>query len=424
MIRTTATREIYFSKFLGERIYDSLGILIGKVFDIAVHWSGNAPAVSCIKFAKNFQAHISLALVKQFTETGLILTIPQNELIARALQDDEIYVSKWLLDKQIIDRSGSKLVRVNDIKLFCSQGDISFVAVDIGIRGLFRRLGLEFFVKNHPDKFLEWQYITPLESKGANLKLAKEHVELKNLHSADIADIIEDLGDNERRELINNMDDEAAAAALTQADLITQIQVICQLDEVRASNILEKMPPDEAADILGALPEDKSELLLSKMDAEEAEDVRELMTYEENVAGSLMTTEFVALPMDLTVIEAITELRGIASEAETINNLYITDENAIIRGVCSLRQLIIADSESKLVEFMQSKIISVLNTDELHVAYDAILKYNLLAVPVVNSIGKMLGIITVDDVLHAAMPTRSKLKTFSHFMLTSYKDRK
>jgi len=182
------------------------------------------------------------------------------------------------------------------------------------------------------------------------------------------------------------------------------------------------MPPDEAADILGALPEDKSSQILSKMDAEDAEDVRELMAYEEDVAGSLMTTEFPVFSAYKTAAETIEYLRELAPEAETIYYIYVVDEKSVLQGVCSLRELIVAKQDVKLSEFIHTRIISVQDTDKRQEVYDTILKYNLIAVPVVDSEGVMLGIITVDDVLHAVMPNRSKLQTFSHFMLASRKE--
>jgi Mg2+ transporter MgtE len=283
-------------------------------------------------------------------------------------------------------------------------------------------LGLELLVKRYPEDFVNWQFITPIESKIANLKLRREYAELRQIHPADMADIIEEMDHNVRRELIANMDDETAADALTEADLETQVQIISELDEERASDILEEMPPDEAADILGALSEDKSSQLLSKMDAEDAEDVRELMAYEEEEAGSLMTTEFIVFPKEITAGETIEKLREMAPDAETIYYVYVVDEQSKLQGVCSLRELILAQTDAKLGDFIHSRLISVRDTDERQEVFDTFLKYNLLAVPVVDAEEQMLGIITVDDVLHAVMKTRSKLKTFSHYMLASRKE--
>ena len=414
--------EFYFCQFLGKSIVDNGGRRIGKVLDLAVRWGESGPVATCIKFAQGFQSHIDVSLVAELTDSRLVINTSLQEITARALREEEIYVSKWLMDKQIIDRTGAKLVRVNDIKLAWKPNDIILMAVDIGVRGLFRRLGIEFLVKKYPDKFVDWQFITPLENKIANLKLRREYSELRSIHPADMADIIEEMDSNVRRELIANMDDATAADALTEVDLETQVQIISDLDEERASDILEEMPPDEAADILGALSEDKSTQLLSKMDAEDAEDVRELMSYEEDVAGSLMTTEFIVFPSEITAGETIDRLRELSPEAETIYYVYVVDENSRLRGVCSLRELILAKSDAVLGDFIHSRMISVRDTDERQEVFDTILKYNLLAVPVVDDVGRMLGIVTVDDVLHAVMKTRSKLKTFSHYMLASRKE--
>ena len=262
------------------------------------------------------------------------------------MQPDEIYMGKWLMDKQIIDLKGSKVVRVNDIKLFWVQTPekryLVPAAVDIGLRGLARRLGVEFLFKKRENHLVWWQFIQHLEEKTANLKLTGERSQLDQLHPADLADLIEDLDYKKRTDFIEDLDVETAAEAFAEMELDTQIEILEHMDSRQASNLLEEMPPDEAADLLGELPEEKSDELLNLMEPEEAQEVRELMDYEEGTAGALMTTEYIALAPDLTAEEAIAKLRRLASEAETIYYLYILDENRTLSGVVSLRELLIA----------------------------------------------------------------------------------
>lgn len=422
MVQVKVLGEFFFSQVLGKPIYDAQGRMVGRLRDMAVRWDGISPRVTGIKYAKGVQNHIDISQIDQWDEQGLKLKGKLEEDKMSPLQEDEIYVGKWLLDKQIIDLKGSKLVRVNDIKLsWVHHGQtnhIILLAVDIGARGLFRRIGMEFLVKNRENHFVGWQYITPFETKTASLRLSHEQSMLSQLHPADIADIIEDLDHQERTDFLDNLDNQTAAEALAEVDLETQVEIIESMDSLRASDILEEMPPDEAADILGELPEEKSSKLLDLMEPDEAQDVRELMGYSEDTAGALMTTEYIAFPAGMTAEETINRLRQLAPSAETIYYLYVVDEREVLQGVVSLRDLIIAQPHAALGEFMNTRVLCVNHHDDHGKVLDIVNKYNLLAVPVVDDQGAMTGIITVDDVLETLVPDRSSLETFSNFMLS------
>ncbi|OAT80828.1 magnesium transporter [Desulfotomaculum copahuensis] len=413
--------EFFFSQVQGRPIYDGRGRIVGRLRDMTVRWDGICPRVTGIKYAPGVQKHISIGQIEHWDERGLRLKGELVESDLATLQANEIYAGKWLLDKQIIDLKGSKLVRVNDIKLSWVRHqetyDVILLAVDIGLRGLFRRIGAEFLVKKREQHLVGWQYIKPLEEWTANLRLRREQEGLSQLHPADIADIIEDLDHQERTGFIDRLDDETAAEALAEVDLDTQVEIIERMDSGRASDILEEMPPDEAADILGELPEEKSRELLELMEPDEAEDVRELMEYPEDTAGALMTTEYIAFPAGMTAGGAINRLRELAPAAETVYYLYVVDEQEVLQGVISLRDLIISPPQAALGGFMRTRVISVNHHDDHRKVLDAVAKYNLLAVPVVDDRGAIMGIITVDDVLETLVPDRSGLDSFSHFML-------
>ncbi len=414
--------EFFFSQIQGKPIYDHEGRLVGRLRDLAIHWERETPKITGIKYARRVQNHIPIEQVDQVTHGGLRLKgkLKEDELIP--LQADEIYMGKWLMDKQIIDLKGTKVVRVNDIKLFWLQTDdrryMVPAAVDIGLRGLARRLGLEFLFKRRENHFVWWQFIQHLEEKTANLQLRREQQQLDQLHPADLADLIEDLDYKKRTDFIEDLDVETAAEAFAEMDMDTQIEIIEHLDSRQASDLLEEMPPDEAADLLGELPEERADELLNLMEPEEAQEVRELMDYEEDTAGALMTTEYLALPPSLTVEEAITQLRKLASEAETIYYLYILEEDETLKGVISLRELIIAEPKTQLQDFMQTRIIHVHPLDDHEKVAELLNKYSLLAIPVVTEDEKMLGIITVDDVLEILIPDRSSLETFANFFVS------
>jgi len=418
-IKVSILGEFFFSRLQGKPILDSQGQVVGKIRDIAVTWSGPTPVATGIKYQKDIQTHIEIDQIDRLDESGMTLKGSLAEATTGVLRDDEIYVSKWLLDKQIIDLKGAKIVRVNDIRLaWLEHGhtrSIVLTALDIGTRGLLRRLGVEFLGRRLENNFMSWQFIQPLENKTANLKLSREYNNLSQLHPADIADFVEELDPRERTDLLNTLDDEQAADVLTEVDLDTQVEIIENMDTQRASDILEEMPADEAAGILEELSDEKSQELLDLMEPENAEDVRELMGYDEGTAGFLMTNEYLALRASMTADEGIAELRRSASEAESVFYLYVLDEQEVLQGVISLRELILADPQSVLKDFMHTRLITLHPADDEKDALEIVTKYNLVAVPVVDNDGALLGIITVDDILQSLVPDRSRLQTFSRF---------
>jgi CBS domain-containing protein len=418
----TEQRKFFLSQVLGKPIYDDDGKLVGRLRDMAVRWDNHYPRVTGIKFAKHVQKHIGISQIACWNEQGIRLGASFSDDL-QPLAPEELYVGKWLLDKQIIDLKGSKLVRVNDIMLAQIENgsafDLILVAVDVGARGLLRRIGLETLVRRRPQNLVDWKYINPPESKMGNLRLKLEHPSLQDLHPADLADIIEDLDSTSRSQLLAGLDRETAIKTLTEADIDTRVEIITDMDSASASGMLADMPPDEAADILAELPEHKSSELLDLMNQDEAEDVRELMEYEENTAGALMTTEFISFPADTTAEDCINRLRELAPSAEAIYYLYITDHQEVLKGVVSLRDLIVAMPRTELGDVMHSRIVSVRGDDDLHKVQETVTKYDLLALPVVDEQGVLLGIITVDDVMETVFPDRGGLDSFTDFMTHS-----
>jgi magnesium transporter len=414
--------EFFFSQIKAKPIFDHEGRKVGKLRDLAISWENNKPRVTGIKYAKDIQKHIPVSQIANISASRVELSGALDESSLISLKPDEIYMGKWLMDKQIIDLKGSKVVRVNDIRLFWLQRNnytyLIPAAVDIGLRGLARRLGVEFLMGRVANHFVRWQSIQHLEEKTADLKLLGEHQHLDQLHPADLADLMEDLDYRSRTDLIEELDVETAAEAFAEMELDTQVEIIEHLDSQQAVDILQEMPVDEAADLLGEMSEEKSDELLKLMEPEDAQEVRELMSYEEDTAGALMTTEYIALPPEITAAEAISRLRQLAAEAETIYYLFIQSKNEKLMGVVSLRELIMAEPETKLEDIMQDRLIFVHPEDDHEKIADLLNKYGLLAIPVLAKNNKMLGLITVDDVLEFLVPDRSSLETFSHFFIS------
>ncbi len=414
--------EFFFSQIQRIPIYDREGKRVGELRDLAIRWDGETPKVTGIKYARGVQKLIPVEQVAQFRQEGIRLEGALEEGLLVLLKPDEIYMGKWLMDKQIIDIKGAKVVRVNDIKIFWLQsGERKYllpVAVDIGLRGLARRLGVEFLLRKRENHFVWWHSIQHLEEKTANLTLISDRTQLDKLHPVDLAEILEDLDYKKRTDFIEDLDVETVAEAVAEMEADTQKEILEHLDSQQAADLLEEMPPDEAADLLGELPEEKADELLNLMEPEEAQEVRDLMEYEEGTAGSLMTTEYIALAPELTVAEAFPQLRKLAAEAETIYYLYILGAGETLMGVVSLRELLISEPDARLEEVMQTRLISVLPEDSSERVTELIDKYALLAVPVVDESGRMEGIITVDDVLDILIPERGGLETFANFFVS------
>ncbi|HEX9020140.1 MAG TPA: CBS domain-containing protein, partial [Nitrospirota bacterium] len=331
---------------------------------------------------------------------------------------NDILLCRDLLDKQIVDINGAKLVRVNDLELGDVRGRLCLVAADIGLRGLLRRLGAEkrgekffsLFQYKLQHKLLSWHYVQSVEPKLARLTLTVSRQKVSSMHPADLAEIISEVSQKERTAIFGSLDVDTAAEALHELEPRVQADIIDDMSKERASDILERMPPDEAADVLGDLPEAKAQELINLMEKEEAEDVQELLEHEEDTAGGLMTTEYLAFPPDMTVEEAIKELRLEAPDVETIYYLYIVDRNERLQGVLSLKNLILARPQTLLSDIMKTPVKTLsLEAGQKDVA-EFISKYNLLAAPVVDENAAMRGIVTVDDVVDFLLPPASRKK--------------
>ncbi len=422
MNEVKALGTFYFSQMLGKPIYDSKHRQVGRIKDMAVRWDGLYPQIVGIKYAKKVHTLIPIEQVQDCSDKGMQLAGFFAAETCVPLHENDIYISKWLLDKKIIDLRGSRMVRANDITLSWIMQDnhmrMLLVAVDIGLRGLFRRIGLEFLLKNHAHNLLGIQYIKPLESWTSSLQITREKKQLSELHPADIADLLEEMDYKSRVSFIENLDAQQAIDALTEVDLETQVEIFEQMDEQKASDLLEEMPPDEAADILGELSVEKSEGLLQLMEADDAAEVRELMQYEEGTAGALMTTEFIAFPAKITAEQAINQLRELAPSAEMIYYIFVVDEAEHLQGVISLRELIIAHPQTVLQAIMHTKVETVREDDSHRRVAEVINKYSLIAIPVVDEENVILGIVTVDDVLDILIPERGNRETYPWFAMS------
>ena len=323
-----------------------------------------------------------------------------------------------LLDKQIVDVDGAKVVRVNDVKLGKLHDKLCIFSVDIGFRGLLRRLGYERFGeqiarllrKEILSTEISWEYVQPLETHSSKLALNIARNQMNEMHPADLADIIENIPIQSIRTVLNTIDAETTGETLYELEADMRNVVISQMDDEEVSDILEEMEPDEAADVLSDLPEQKAQELLEMMDQEDAEDIQELLEHEEDSAGGLMNPEYLRFTSDITVGRALEIIKECADDVETIFYGYVVDADDQLEGVVSLKGLIMNPPGALITDIMEENIKSVRIDAEPEDMLETLAKYDLIAIPVLDSHGKMAGIVTVDDVLAHYLPQIIKNK--------------
>jgi len=410
--------EIFVSDVYKKHVLDQTGEEIGRLRDIIVGVGEPFPAVTALVVTGRETYILPWDIINLFNRRVISVTALAGNLTPSAVSPTDILIYRDLLDKQIVDINGAKLVRVNDLELGDVKGRLCLVAADIGLRGILRRLGWErqgekFLSALHYQlqyKLIAWHYVQTIEPRLNRLTLTVSRQKVSGLHPADLAQIISEVSQKERSALFGSLDVDTAAEALHELEPQVQADIIDDLSEEHASDILERMPPDEAADVLGDLPEKKAQELINLMEKEEAEDVQELLEHEEDTAGGLMTTEYLEFPPHLTVEDAVTELRLEAPDVESVYYLYVLDDQERLLGVVSLKSLILASPQSRLDEIMKTPVKTLpLDAGEKDVA-EFISKYNLLAAPVVDENAIMRGIVTVDDVVDFLLPPASRKK--------------
>jgi magnesium transporter len=357
--------------------------------------------------------------VKLFTHIVISTTgVSAPDLLPHTQQDGQILVRQHLLDKQIVDVDGAKVVRVNDIKLGNLDNKLCIFSVDIGFRGLLRRLGYERFgeriarilKKEVSHEEISWEYVQPIDANSSKLALNIARDQMNEIHPADLADILENIPIQSIKTVLETIDVETTGEALYELEPDMRNVVISQLDSEQASDILEEMEPDEAADVLADLPEKKAQELLGLMDEENAEDIQELLVHEDDTAGGLMNSEFFRLAPVLNIGEALNALREQSDELESVHYGYIVNDENRLEGIISLRQLLVNPPEMPLTDMMEENVRSVEVGEDLEDTLELMTKYDLLALPVLHDDGTMAGIITVDDLLQHLLPRFIKIR--------------
>lgn len=403
---------LFLSQIIGRPVLDRHGEPFGKVRDLIVALGERYPPVTglVVRVASGRDIFLPWSDVESLDASGARLHTSSINIASFRQRPNEIRVWLDLQDKQIVDVEGRKIVRVNDIQLAPVRGRLRLVAVDVGLAGILRRLGLsgpgERLARAlgvEVENYIEWEDVDPVESSVSSLKLRVPHQALSTLHPADVAHIVEQLAPRDRTGILASLDDERAADVMEELDAEDQVDVLEALPPERAADILEEMGPDEAADLMADLSAERQAELLSLMQPDEAEEVRELLAYGEETAGGLMTTDFITVSPDETAQQVIDRLRELAPPSDRTYYLYVTDADSVLRGTVTLRGLIVARPDDPVREFMRSDPISVDAGVDAEQVGAAIARYNLLALPVVDDAGVLLGIVTVDDAFERAL---------------------
>ncbi|MBI4685164.1 MAG: magnesium transporter [Nitrospirae bacterium] len=411
--------ELFVSEILRKPVLDPKGEEIGKVKDLIIVKGEPLPKVSNLLIERKRKLfNLSWTELNIFNKRIISANIYSENLQPYEFREDALLLVRDIFDKQIVDANGAKVVRVNDVKLEGLNTEAVLIAVDVGMRGIMRRLGVErggedlmrLFRSHLPYNLISWNYIQPLAPKLTAISLTVPRQMVSELHPADLAAIISQVSHKEGATFFQDLDVETAAEALSELEPDTQAAIITGMDTEKAADIIEEMPPDEAADVISDLSVEKAQEILESLEKEDAEDIQELLGHEEDSAGGVMTNEFIAYRPEITVKEAIDKFRQDAEEVETVYYIYVTDDEEKLRGVVSLRDILLASPVTKLSDIMETKLKTVApETDEMQVA-GIISKYNLVAIPVIDSEGYMLGIVTIDDIIDRILPPAAKRK--------------
>lgn len=406
----------YISNLLGISVYDSSNIYLGKLNDLIVTSDEHLPVVQGLRIKnKDSLKEIAFKTFGIYKEGKKYKIIVDNYF--EYIRDKNFYsLSNDILDRQIVDINGRRVVRVNDLRLAEIGEGYKVVAVDIGLRGLLRRLGILNLIegilskigRNFADSLVIWDNVEPIKGQVDRITLSIPYKKLKSLHPADIADILEDLDANYRSHIFKTFDSRLAADTLEEFEDEYQSDLVENIDAKLAKEIFENMPNDEIADILEDVDEEKVEKILQNMDKSDAQEIKELLKYDDNTVGSIMNKEYIAFNQNKSVDEVIKELRETKPSSEIAYYLYVVDNDERLIGVVSLRDLIISSPDAKLKEIMQKNIIYVYDTDTLDDLTELVTKYELLAIPVVNNEKILLGMAILNDIVDEVLLPRWK----------------
>ena len=397
---------------LGTPVTDAQGIVRGRLKDIAVATGADAGKVAGLVL-KTRQG-LQIVPSNQVMETPAGTLELRSPSALHPLRGDEnyLFLQQDLIDRQIIDIHGRKVVRVNDVDLeWMGHGGVHLLRVsevEVGLRGAVQRVfkgllprqTLEALSRRFAPHGIPWEFVDVIEVDPARrVKLKIEHERLAEMHPSELAEILADLAPAEREAIFTTLDEEVAAEALEEVDPKLQKSLLESLNEEQIADIVEEMDPGAAADLLGELSDERSEAILGEMEPEERQEVEDLLEFHEDSAAGRMTTDFVSVHADATVADAVQALRDFDGDAETVTEIYLLDAHRILRGSVPLARMIMAQPASRLVVLAERRVLSCpadMHQSDVAELFD---KYNLHSLPVLDSQKRMAGVVHSDQVI-------------------------
>ena len=392
------------------RVVDVAGVEVGELIDVVAGFSTEAPVVTAFFVARgDEQLGASWEQVAEIDVDGdrLVLNCRLDALGGASLRGEEIALVDAVLDKQVVNMRDRSFVRVQDVILDTREDGLVVTGVDASHGALARRFGLGFLARRLPRRsgdFVPWEDVNAISLRLSRLNFVEAFAELAELHPADIADVVGQVGTRERAAVLGALNAYLAADTLQEMDEELRAAALAEMPVARAAKVLEKLDADVAADLLADLPDDLAEELLKRQPPKRERDLRGLVSHAEDTAGGLMTLEYVTLPAGTAAGEALEWLRRERPDQHAMAYVYVLDPDGRLAGVVSLRDLVLADLSQVIDGIMEDDVVTVAaDTDEEEVGR-LMTKYNLLAVPVVDAERRMLGIITLDDALDVILP--------------------
>ena len=406
--------QIYATELMGAETYDDQGAFVGRVREFFIEPADQPNRIARFllsrgRFQPLLARHDQVAAIAPGT---MRLNCSERALELYRPNEAWLAVRKDLLDQQIIDTKGRKVVRVNDVELAelrtNSHVELRLTQVDVGVPGAVRRLlqgvlspaVIRKLQRNLPQRAIRWEFVNLVEPDPLRrVKLRITHEKLEDLHPADLAEIMESLSAAERQGIIASLDEETAASVLAELDERLTTQIVEKMDPERAADILEEMAPDAAADLLAELPKETSDELLEEMPGQEAAEVRELLAFDPSTAGGMMNSEFVFIGESSTREEVLQWMRSQDLNFDQLDTVVLLDTAAQFSGTVPVARLLLASPEQAMSELKTEPLLSVTSDSDETDVFELFDKYNLRMLTVVNENNRPLGTITVDDVV-------------------------
>lgn len=401
------------SALIGAALRDSSGVLLGRVREFAVHTSNDSSRVHGLILKGGRSGDRSMALIESIDAAADDLRLASGtELVPMPDEQGYVLLERDLLDQQIIDVNGRKVVRVNDVNLSWETSQeaphkitLRIAEVEVGMRGAVRRLlkgmphgAVDTIASRAKPTVIPWEFVDLIDPlRRVRLKVGQDH--LSQMHPSDIADILEDLAPAERRVLFESLDEEIAAETLEEVEPKLQKSLVEALDSEHVAGIVEEMDPGAAADLLAELPEEKSEAILEEMDPEERQEVEELLEFSHDSAAGRMTTEYIALPTTATVADVQKALLEFEGDIELITDIYLTGEDAVLEGFVPIVRILLADSGKSLADLTPGHLVTCKADANGRKVAELFDKYNLRSLPVIDKDERMVGVVHAEQVI-------------------------